>query len=101
MFVFDALLFAERISAVETLRQEEFSPVKNASGRDSPETARRDLSRLYARWLGSIGVEVETDEAGDPRYPIEISPLVADDAASLEQNYRGPRRVAQALVLAP
>ena len=101
MFVFDALLFAERISAVETLRQEEFSPVKNASGSDSPETARRDLSRLYAGWLGSIGVEVETDDAGNPKHPIEISPLVADDAASLEQNYRGPRRVAQALVLAP
>jgi len=100
MFVFDALFFTDRATAVETDRQEEFSPVKNADGSDSPETARRDMSRLYARWLKSIGVTVATDDAGYPAYPIEISPLVGEDDAALEMNYHWPKEVTGPLVAA-
>src|SRR5262249_37449561 len=42
-FVFDALPAARGVAIVETSRAREFSPVKNASGDDSPQTARRDL----------------------------------------------------------
>src|SRR5262249_24392492 len=36
-FIFDALPLAERWLAVETRRAEEFAPLKNATGSDSPE----------------------------------------------------------------
>lgn len=98
MFIFDALSFAQRHLAIETRREEEFSPVKNADGVDSPATARRDMSRLYARWLREIGVEVPRED-GYPAHTIEISPLVGDDAESLAANYNGPRRVEGPLVI--
>ncbi|MCD6405422.1 MAG: UDPGP type 1 family protein [Planctomycetes bacterium] len=72
-FVFDALAFAKRIVAVETLREEEFSPVKNAAGNDSPETARRDMSRAYAHLLDAVGISVGLDTDGYPLHPIKIA----------------------------
>jgi UDP-N-acetylglucosamine/UDP-N-acetylgalactosamine diphosphorylase len=57
-FVFDALPAAERVCVVETARQEEYAPVKNASGPDSPETTRSALVRQYRSWLEAAGLEV-------------------------------------------
>jgi len=99
MFVFDALLFSEKAVAIETTREDEFSPVKNASGVDSPDTAKRDMSRLYAKWLAAAGVEVSKGEDGYPLFPIEISPVFADGPEVLECNYTGPKRVTGLLVL--
>lgn len=66
-FFFDALPAAKRVAVVETLRCDEFSPVKNAVGADSPGTARADLSAMYRRWLAESGLDVdgviEIDEA--------------------------------------
>jgi len=69
-FVFDALAATDRVSIVETIRQEEYSPVKNADGTDSPVTARRDLVGRYRSWLEEAqitppppGVGIEIDEA--------------------------------------
>jgi UDP-N-acetylglucosamine/UDP-N-acetylgalactosamine diphosphorylase len=56
-FVFDALPAARNVCIVETARSAEFSPVKNASGSDSPESSRRDLVALYAAWLREAGIE--------------------------------------------
>ena len=66
-FVFDALPAAERVCIVETRQSEEFSPIKNAAGAESPETARRDLVAEYRRWLGSAGVDLPPEGR-----PIEI-----------------------------
>jgi UDP-N-acetylglucosamine/UDP-N-acetylgalactosamine diphosphorylase len=55
-FVFDALAAAERVLVMETPRSAEYSPVKNATGADSPATARRDLSLRYRAWLEAAGV---------------------------------------------
>ncbi len=76
-FIFDALPLAERWLAVETHRQEEFSPVKNATGSDSPDTASADQIALFTRWLKEAGVETHG-------YPVEISPLFALDANELK-----------------
>lgn len=57
-FVFDALPAAANVCVVETARSEEFSPLKNAEGTDSPETARRDLVAQYVSWLEAGGLEV-------------------------------------------
>ena len=99
MFIFDALGFVKNAIAIETSREEEFSPVKNAEGVDSPETAKRDMSRLYAKWLIAAGVEVPIDKDGYPAFPIEISPVFADGPEALEMNYTGPRRITGPLVL--
>lgn len=99
MFVFDALEFTDKVTAVETAREDEFSPVKNAEGADSPETAMRDLCRLYGRWLEAAGVSVPLGDDGYPLQKIEISPLIADDEETLKMNYRGPGKIAGPLVV--
>ena len=81
-FLFDALPSAVRTVTVEAAREDEFSPIKNADGADSPATARRDLNRLYARWLEAAGVSVPRDAHGEP-VDLEIDPRVALEAQDL------------------
>jgi UDP-N-acetylglucosamine/UDP-N-acetylgalactosamine diphosphorylase len=76
-FIFDALPLADRWLAVETSRAEEFSPVKNASGSDSPESSKRDQVALFTRWLSQAGVSTHGQ-------PIEVSPLYAIDENELK-----------------
>ena len=78
MFVFDALPFARNPVIIETAREDDFSPVKNAEGTDSPKTAKDDQLRQYARWVKAAGLPMETDETGLPAVKFEISPLLAD-----------------------
>jgi UDP-N-acetylglucosamine/UDP-N-acetylgalactosamine diphosphorylase len=72
MFVFDALPMAARPVIIETAREDDFSPIKNAEGADSPATCRDDLLRLYARWLKAAGASIETDDSGLPPFHFEI-----------------------------
>jgi UDP-N-acetylglucosamine/UDP-N-acetylgalactosamine diphosphorylase len=65
-----------------TERAEEFSPVKNADGVDSPTSCRRDQIRRAARWLSAAGVEVPVRN-GEPDASLEISPLFAVSADQL------------------
>jgi UDP-N-acetylglucosamine/UDP-N-acetylgalactosamine diphosphorylase len=81
-FVFDAIPLAKNAIVYTTDRAEEFSPVKNAEGVDSPATSRRDQIRRAARWLQSARVEVPVKD-GEPDALIEISPLFAKDAQQL------------------
>jgi len=76
-FVFDAIPLAQNPIVLQTRREEEFSPVKNADGADSPETCRRDLSARTARWLKRMDVHIKCDENGYPACGVEISPLRA------------------------
>jgi UDP-N-acetylglucosamine/UDP-N-acetylgalactosamine diphosphorylase len=80
LFVFDALPFAKNPVVIETLRADDFSPVKNAEGVDSPQTCRDDQLRQFARWLRASGGAIETDASGLPRFAIEVSPLFGYDA---------------------
>jgi len=79
LFVFDALPFAENPVIIETAREDDFSPVKNAEGVDSPQSSKEDQLRQYARWVQTAGVELEVDETGLPAFSFEISPLFALD----------------------
>jgi UDP-N-acetylglucosamine/UDP-N-acetylgalactosamine diphosphorylase len=49
-FVFDVLPLARKVLVVETDRRQEFEPLKNAQGDNSPETVRRALSAAYGDW---------------------------------------------------
>ncbi len=71
-FIFDVLPLAERWLVVETSHQEEFAPLKNADGADSPQTVRSALTQIAAEWLRSAGIEA-------PSVPLEICPLFALD----------------------
>ena len=70
-FVFDAIPLAERTCCMEVDRAEEFSPVKNKTGSDSPDTARRAMEDLFKGWLEAAGVTVPEQAL------VEISPLFA------------------------
>ena len=70
-FVFDAIPLAKNAIVYTTDRAEEFSPVKNAEGSDSPATSRADQSRRFARWLEAAGLKVPQNVT------LEISPLLA------------------------
>lgn len=70
-FIFDFFSLADNITVLKVKREEEFAPVKNKEGEDSPETARRLVFDLHRKWLLAAGVPAEL--IGDR--PIEISPL--------------------------
>jgi len=72
LFIFDALPLADRWLAMETKREEEFAPLKNATGADSPDAVRGAMSRLHAGWLEAASVSAPD--------AVEISPLFALDA---------------------
>lgn len=78
MFVFDALPFAKNPVIIQTLREREFSPVKNAEGVDSPKTCREDQVRKFARWAKAAGLPIATDETGLPAFNFEVVPTFAD-----------------------
>jgi UDP-N-acetylglucosamine/UDP-N-acetylgalactosamine diphosphorylase len=79
-FIFDVLPLADRWAIVETARRDEFAPLKNASGADSPEAVAQALSNQAAEWLAAAGIEVPRDAAGNATVPLEVSPLCALDA---------------------
>lgn len=90
-FVFDALERAERSVTLEVERHREFSPVKNASGEDSPATTRADLCRLHAAWVTAAGLPLpELDASGV--HPVEVDPLFAEDLQGfLARHPKAPR----------
>jgi UDP-N-acetylglucosamine/UDP-N-acetylgalactosamine diphosphorylase len=77
LFIFDALPHAERWLAVQTLRDEEFAPLKNASGADSLSTLQAAMLAQSKRWLRAAGIKDLEDSE------VEISPLFAMDASEL------------------
>ena len=97
-FVFDAIPLAKNPIVYTTDRAEEFSPVKNAEGSDSPATSRRDQVRRAARWLSAAGVDVPMKN-GEPDAVIEISPLFAANAQQLRTRKLPPNIAAGAQIV--
>ncbi len=73
-FIFDALPLTERSVILEIPREEQFSPLKNPGGENSPDTARGDLVNLYASWMEAAGERVPRNSEGRVETPVEISP---------------------------
>ena len=88
LFVFDALPFAKHPVIIETLRADDFSPVKNAEGVDSPQTCRDDQLRQFARWLRASGATLATDATGRPDVTVEVSPLFGYDEDSFADAWK-------------
>ncbi len=90
---------ANKLVAFEIVREEEFSPLKNASGagKDCPETCRRDLYNLHKRYItraggrflerattGSAAAATNSSDGLDELDEVEISPLVSYAGEGLE-----------------
>ncbi len=88
MFVFDALPFAKNPVIIETRREDDFSPVKNADGLDSPRTCADDQLRQFTRWLKANGAAVPADTIGLPPFAIEVSPLFGYDEDSFADAWK-------------
>ncbi len=82
-FIFDALTLAERSLTMQVQRVEEFAPIKNAEGEDSPASSHRIQSDRHGAWLESHGVSVPRRGDGSVDAKIEIGPLAAMEAADL------------------
>ena len=101
MFVFDALPSARNPVVVETARADDFSPVKNAEGVDSPATCRgRPGARSFPAGVGWAwpGRRVPAQIA------LEVSPLFGYDEDSFMESWSrlNPKPpVADGLVLGP
>jgi len=72
-FIFDFFPLAERMTVLKIRREEEFAPVKNKEGKDSPATARQLVQELHNQWLQEAGVSPSDLEGRN----IEISPLLS------------------------
>lgn len=82
-FVFDAIPLAARTCCMEIDRSEEFSPVKNKSGSDSPLTAQKSMVALHKSWLRDAGIVSPLETV------IEISPLFALDKEEVIRKLKG------------
>lgn len=81
MFIFDALPLSENPLILEADRNEQFGPVKNATGVDSVESSRMLMINRAAKWLEKAGVTVPRNAEGNPCCRIELSP-----ASFLDEN---------------
>ncbi len=78
-FVFDAIPLASASCIIETIREEEFAPVKNASGIDSVETSQKLMDELFRAWCAERGIMVPAAVK-----VLEISPEIAVCAEDLD-----------------
>lgn len=76
-FVFDALPLASKSIILQTIRSEEFAPVKNATGVDSAEVTVQMMIERAASWLEAAGITVPRKQDGSPDCIVEIAPSFA------------------------
>jgi len=101
-FIFDIFPFSNASWAKgnfvlwEVLREEEFSPLKNANDAksDNPTTCRNDLMEQHFKWLKRAGASLKRDKnlLSNPDYSVpklEISSLVSYNGENLEAILKG------------
>jgi UDP-N-acetylglucosamine/UDP-N-acetylgalactosamine diphosphorylase len=74
-FIFDIFPLSEKMAVLDTIREQEFAPVKNAPGSlsDSPDTARFYLSKQAQKWV----IEAGGTLTGDLDSICEVAPLTS------------------------
>lgn len=85
-FVFDAIPMAKNAIFYETIREDEFAPLKNKDGEDSIQTCKEGISKLFKKWLKNSNINFDNEN----KSIVEISPLFAvneEQFASKIKNY--------------
>ncbi|MCD6025000.1 MAG: UDP-N-acetylglucosamine pyrophosphorylase [Fibrobacteria bacterium] len=72
LFMFDLFPRAPGMAVLDVARAEEFAPVKNKEGNDSPATARAMITELHRGWALAAGVH-----GADMAEAVEVSPLTS------------------------
>ncbi len=73
-FLFDALPLAKNPLIFAADRLEQFAPIKNVTGEDSPDTCRQALLQRSARWFEQAGKTFPRQKDGSPDAIVEFSP---------------------------
>ncbi|HCS51346.1 UDPGP type 1 family protein [Rubinisphaera sp.] len=94
-FIFDAIPRAKNPLVIETSREEEFNPVKNAEGNDSPASSQAALLARAHRWMRIARYNC------DENAKIEISPLIALEPHDLENQFTDSELAGAKIVLSP
>ena len=98
-FIFDVLKYVKKGVIMEALREDEFSPIKNMDGENSPATARQDMINLFGRWLRNAGMSIPMDNHGNVIGLIEINPCFALDEEELRSKVDNHLQFKGSLVL--
>jgi len=88
-FIFDLFPEAKNVTLMEVSRFEEFSPLKNKEGEDSPLEVKKNLTKLYASWIKDSGIKIPSDKEGNIKGFIEVSPLYALDQEEFVKKAKG------------
>jgi UDP-N-acetylglucosamine/UDP-N-acetylgalactosamine diphosphorylase len=72
LFMFDLFPRAPGMAVLDVARAEEFAPVKNKDGNDSPASARALITELHRSWAIAAGVH-----GADMAEAVEVSPLTS------------------------
>ena len=86
-FVFDALGATANSVTLEVRREEEFAPVKNAEGSDSPASCRLALTESFGRMLEAAGLDLP-ERNPDGTLPLEVDPRVAENVEQFCETQR-------------
>ncbi len=73
-FVFDALPLTNKTIILESVRDQEFAPVKNKSGVDSVDSARQMMIAEHVRWINAIIPPEQAESVDLKNSTVEISP---------------------------
>ncbi len=80
-FIFDIFSYVVDMAVLKVRREEEFAPVKNKDGEDSPFTAKNLVLNLHRNWLINSGVDSKLLD----RKIVEISPLTSYNGEDIER----------------
>ncbi len=78
-FIFDVMPDAKTVVNLAFDRADEFSPVKNAEGSDSPATCKHDMQAKWRRWLAANSITLPEG------LPLELDPACVLDASDLKK----------------